>query len=274
MSMVLASKALLCSLRQGVSSIQVFVLCRPVDIGHVACRSLYTFVQQSSYDDCSSRKDFLQQVVNGCSQLCDLLGHEAFQPACCQSDACTACQTISTSLGLVLSTKRMLPFFEDLDKPELQRQAWQLQQEVERNSERGCGWALQREHALPVSECRQSLPAMVQALFQAGMCGSHVGHYDTVLQWVSALWSSYFTYPQHLLFETQSDSVPITLPHLRQLENQLCIYEASSALRSCSDTLAHLEVEWAEQALRSQVLVFCVQAALAAQLHASMHLLP
>ena len=149
----------------------------------------------------------------------------------------------------------MLPWFSDLDRPELQRQAGQLQEEVERNSERGCGWALQREHALPVSECRQSLPAMVQALFQAGMCGSHVGHYDTVLQWVSALWSSYFTYPRQLLFETQSDSVPITLAHLRQLENQLCIYEASCALRSCSDTLTHLGGEWAEQALQSQVLV-------------------
>ena len=217
------------------------------------CRSLYSFVQQSSYNDCRNRKDFLERVVGGCSQFRELLGHDAFTSTCCQSEASSACHSVCSCLDLVLIAKQLLPWFEVLLKHELQGQAELLQAEVDKNSDRGCGWALQREHALPVVECRHSLPAMVQALSQAQMCSSHIVQYDVVLQWVGALWSSYFSFPKHLLFEHQSDSAAITLPHMYQLENQLRVYEASCALRKCSDTLTQLEAELAHHSFQSQV---------------------
>lgn len=228
-----------------------------VNVWAVCCRSLYTFVKQSSYDDCSNRKNFLQHVTATFSRFRDLSGHEAFSSTSCHADAAAACRNLCTSLDLVLSTDCMLPWFDALLKTDLQRQAQLLQSEVERNSERGAGWALQREHALPVLECRQSLPAMVQGLSQAGMCGSHVAQYDVVLQWVGALWSSYFLYPLQLLFGNQSDGTAITLTHLQGLESKLRVCEASRELRSCADTLAQLDTELAQEALESHVRFLC-----------------
>ena len=208
-----------------------------------SCRSLYTFVEQASYDDCSSRKEFLQRVVTVCSRFHELLSHEAFTSQYCHDDAVKACDSLRTSLRLVTSTDCMLKWFDTLLKPALQRQAQLLQSEVEQSSERGTGWALQREHGLPVRECRHSLPAMVQALTSAGMAGSHFGQYDVILQWVGALWDSHFVMPQQLFFGVESDDVDISLPSLQSLETKLLMLEAGTALQQCYSTVSHLDDE-------------------------------
>ena len=98
-------------------------------------------------------------------------------------------------------------------------------EQVDKHAQRGAGWALQREHAMPIVQCRHNLPAIVKALTVEQMSSNHISNYGTVLQWVGAHWNSLFLHPQELLFGGQDCILAVTPAHLQNMEARLLAIE-------------------------------------------------
>ncbi len=196
-------------------------------IMHV-CRQLWAFVHDTSYDDSKQRQEFLQRVSTVFSQLFALLSHDAMLPSSTHPSAASVCKAARASVGIILSSERMLHWFERVLGHELQSQTASFNEQVEQHAQRGAGWALQREHAMPIVQCRRTLPTIVKALREDQMSGNHINNYDIVLQWVGAHWNSLFMYPQELLFDGQQGILSVTPSHLQNLEARLLSIETIS----------------------------------------------
>ena len=177
-------------------------------------------MHDTSFDDSQQRQDFLQRVCTVSSQLFAVLSHAAFTSANTHPLASDVCQAARSATGKLLSSERMLSWFRRTFRKELQDQTATFNAEVEAHAKRGAGWAVQREHALPIVHCRYTLPTIVKALNEKHMSSDQISRYDIVLQWVGAMWNSFFIYPQDLLFG-QQDVLAITSSHLKDLEARL-----------------------------------------------------
>lgn len=195
----------------------------------VYCRQLWAFVHDTSYDDSTQRQGFLQRVSTVFSQLFALLSHDAMLPGSTDPDAASTCIAARVSVGIILSSERMLPWFERVLGHELQAQTASFNKQVEQHAQRGAAWALQREHAMPIVQCRRTLPTIVKALREDQMSGNHINNYDVVLQWVGAYWNSLFMYPQDLLFGGQQGILSVTQSHLQNLEASLLSLRSSKS---------------------------------------------